>query len=833
MINLSAEQKKFLQELSDWAFSDGCKRVVYNRVCSVLQELIKKKEKAGEQLKMNILIEKLIEEKEKFSEGSKYCKTTYIVESIQRSIERCYENNLFGIILMKFVKNIDAAKEHLLSSNIKMMIPSDTSLDMIIENNEKEHKLDGLISILDAWITNPENFTALSNDKINAIRAKYQRYKNEFNDYRQTCSICVLSNYIDKPEEAKDFISEIFTNEQEAFYSKLEKWTESLENKDCGKWLNSFLEKGRNLRISNIKVLRFIDNEYKAKEFLLSKYNEKLNWDKKKKEQRENKYKSVFDNYDDCKNSLNSFVPGLTKDTKLYSICLSSNANDKVEPLTLMSYEDGIEIRKDCIKLGAFVYHLSLRATNQLFYTYSSTYRKHTRTFSFFSPFALSIIKEYCSTFLDKDILDNTKGCVVIREYESVNSKCYCCLLTDKASYFRKEPIFVFSSLASSGKCYYDVAGYRFIFKALIWHLLKDKTKTIDFSADTDFSSENRRIVFNLINRFYDSMSFEDKYICHFIDTDKYKFPTAESNNHDFTKKGLMDRITNLKNCICYQYNSQLFEDRFFQFAKIEYEYGDTNFKKLVDTIGGYISKGKYLDLWFDNTSDDFISNLRVLTFINWVYVSNETGNIKKITACWLLDIIYKQYKNSYEKDKNFWTLVLAYILYENQPVYDTLIRALKNSNQNIEDGVNIASIINALTKNIRQLKKKLTFEQKRFLSDNMYKCTLFEDYQNRNKDANCCKLISAESIIYKICKLIEANQGTIPNYSKQAILELLKEVPKFVIPQNFIYTRHRSYNYRYNGDYQGTYAHDVMGYSNSDIDTIFDGDPDAYWNID
>ena len=32
---------------------------------------------------------------------------------------------------------------------------------------------------------------------------------------------------------------------------------------------------------------------------------------------------------------------------------------------------------------------------------------------------------------------------------------------------------------------------------------------------------------------------------------------------------------------------------------------------------------------------------------------------------------------------------------------------------------------------------------------------------------------------------------------------------------------------------YNGSYAQDVMGYSDDDIDTIFDGDPDAYWNID
>lgn len=32
---------------------------------------------------------------------------------------------------------------------------------------------------------------------------------------------------------------------------------------------------------------------------------------------------------------------------------------------------------------------------------------------------------------------------------------------------------------------------------------------------------------------------------------------------------------------------------------------------------------------------------------------------------------------------------------------------------------------------------------------------------------------------------------------------------------------------------YTGLYAQDEMGYSDDDIDTIFDGDPSAYWNID
>jgi len=32
---------------------------------------------------------------------------------------------------------------------------------------------------------------------------------------------------------------------------------------------------------------------------------------------------------------------------------------------------------------------------------------------------------------------------------------------------------------------------------------------------------------------------------------------------------------------------------------------------------------------------------------------------------------------------------------------------------------------------------------------------------------------------------------------------------------------------------YNGSYAQDEMGYSDDEIDTIFDGDPSAYWNID
>ena len=33
--------------------------------------------------------------------------------------------------------------------------------------------------------------------------------------------------------------------------------------------------------------------------------------------------------------------------------------------------------------------------------------------------------------------------------------------------------------------------------------------------------------------------------------------------------------------------------------------------------------------------------------------------------------------------------------------------------------------------------------------------------------------------------------------------------------------------------NYNGSYAQDVEGWSDQDIDDVFDGDPEAYWNID
>lgn len=40
-------------------------------------------------------------------------------------------------------------------------------------------------------------------------------------------------------------------------------------------------------------------------------------------------------------------------------------------------------------------------------------------------------------------------------------------------------------------------------------------------------------------------------------------------------------------------------------------------------------------------------------------------------------------------------------------------------------------------------------------------------------------------------------------------------------------------FDYCYESEYEGTYAHDIAGFDDDFINDVLDGEPDAYWNID
>lgn len=103
------------------------------------------------------------------------------------------------------------------------------------------------------------------------------------------------------------------------------------------------------------------------------------------------------------------------------------------------------------------------------------------------------------------------------------------------------------------------------------------------------------------------------------------------------------------------------------------------------------------------------------------------------------------------------------------------------------------------------------------------------------------------------LCRVISENESyvywcinNIPKFilSRETLKQIREMFPMFIITSNFsdhIGEQKKFDNYcrrEYEEEptferYGGSYAQDEMGYSDDDIDTIFDGEPSAYWNID
>ncbi len=66
-----------------------------------------------------------------------------------------------------------------------------------------------------------------------------------------------------------------------------------------------------------------------------------------------------------------------------------------------------------------------------------------------------------------------------------------------------------------------------------------------------------------------------------------------------------------------------------------------------------------------------------------------------------------------------------------------------------------------------------------------------------------------------------------------EARIEVEMELDEYLQNQMDLSCENNDEEYDGFGRYKGSYAQDEMGYSDDDIDTIFDGDPSAYWNID
>lgn len=827
MAKHSQEQIEFLNTLNIWSRLSEAREEIFLAICKKFEQFIiecKGKNIAPETI--HIIEEDYLNEKT--DSQNEHSITSRTLNWIARFINYCYEDRIWGIGLFKQLCDQEKAKSYLISEATKTVFPSLYYFERKAENQLLCKKIQNLIVVLDQWIAEINCDNGIPSWKIVPMQKKYAFYKKEFEEHMNICFACVLSEYVDKQEEAKQFISEIFTNRQERFYSSLEKWAMEIADKKCGLWIKSYLEKGRHLRIKKITVLKMIDSKEKAKAYLMSKYQNKLIWEKKKNEEWEKKkenHLSVFDNYKHRNSSFDSLLSNNEYD-KLYAVCISANFFGHERIGAILSSEDGFYFNNDEL-LCILVKHLTLSATNILFYSYKSTYMKTVKNIQIYSRIGCDILKEYLKPYVDHNVLDSAIGYL---KYTDENGKSYTYLLTTKQEYFKKEPIICYHrnpNKPSTGHLY-NLAYNNLFEQALTWKLFSGQNGIIDLTPGIEYTSHEKDLINEHIEKNYETMSYLEKYMYGFILSGRYICPIDENQSSSNQRKNYIARIYNLWNCVTNQYKTQVFEDRFFEFAKIEFQYGDRYFKKLVDIVGSAIFKNNYRDIWFESCRGKNLVYLRVLLFLNWVYVSNSRNAIKKITACWLYYIVFDALQNSYSKDTCFWEALIAYVLIENEPIY---IALLKKIDASVDENI-VSALVNYFIKNRTDLSKGMSYEQRNYLSDNLKKSTIIKDYLSKHQDCDDIshqrQLELAQELFYRLKNLIETN-----DYSNDKLIEDLSELPSLPIPSNFYYYGSLSSKPYYNGDYSGSYAHDVMGYSSSDIDTIFDGDPDAYWNID
>lgn len=91
------------------------------------------------------------------------------------------------------------------------------------------------------------------------------------------------------------------------------------------------------------------------------------------------------------------------------------------------------------------------------------------------------------------------------------------------------------------------------------------------------------------------------------------------------------------------------------------------------------------------------------------------------------------------------------------------------------------------------------------------------------NKARSFTRVVAVDNTIYEF----HFQDGALREDGFQANkdVEFQREMDDYLFLQEYCAETYEQYN--------GSYAQDIMGYSDQDIDDAFDGDPDAYWNID
>ena len=334
-------------------------------------------------------------------------------------------------------------------------------------------------------------------------------------------------------------------------------------------------------------------------------------------------------------------------------------------------WTDGIKIQHDTIHYSILVVNMTLEATNRYFYTYRSKYKESRKKIIIYGDNAFKLIKNYLACIMpDMEINESIAGCITLIDNSlRLNPKCITSLLSYTKDDYDPNPKIIThfdkngSTLSSQG--FQNTLGYRLFTNAAIFHIANSIGYSINLPLDKALSDEELSSLLQSVEKNIDMLSFEERYLCHFLNYAQYKFPIDED---EIFKKFRLSRRINLFHNIQEHYSTPIFCEWLFPFAKIVNEYKNTEFKKNTESVGGNFYKYRDdINNWLNKANPHFLINLRILCYLNWVYVCNETGNIKKLSTLWLYHTLYKGHLGAYIKDQAFFSAILYYTCIQNE----------------------------------------------------------------------------------------------------------------------------------------------------------------------
>ena len=281
----------------------------------------------------------------------------------------------------------------------------------------------------------------------------------------------------------------------------------------------------------------------------------------------------------------------------------------------------------------------------------------------------------------------------------------------------------------------------------------------------------------SVIQKNYDSFDNHLKDCCCFF-SDNYKYVY----NQDLVDESMDADMCALANIVTHHYDYRILNYPYFN---LRY-WKNKKFDDFVQYVAKEICQNKNKRRWFFHQGTERMFYLKSLLFFNWAYLPDKT--LKSAFAIWLYYILYNNLETSFPKDKNFYKLLLCYIIYENQLTFLEIIDNIEfKTDKDLSNDNILSSSIYYYSDGCSISRNKYTYKQKVLLSYKVEKVMDFSTIKT-NKPSNIDEqeFIRIGQRVSNMIYVFIKNMLESPDYTNNKIVNLVANMSDYYIPDYY-----------------------------------------------